>query len=152
MLDVRQIRADPEGTKQALARRGEEAVRDVDEFLALDAGRRELLTRVEQARADRNAAAKAIAEAKQRGEDAAAEIARQAELKEQQAADEAALAEADAAVGERHAPHPEHPPPLGAGRRGRGGRRDPPHVREAAGVRVRAARPPRSRRAGRASG
>ena len=100
MLDVRQIRADPEGTKQALARRGEEAVRDVDEFLALDAGRRELLTRVEQARADRNAAAKAIAEAKQRGEDAAAEIARQAELKEQQAADEAALAEADAAVGE----------------------------------------------------
>ena len=42
MLDVRQIRADPEGTKRALARRGEEAVRDVDEFLAVDAGRREL--------------------------------------------------------------------------------------------------------------
>ncbi len=114
MLDVRQIRADPEGTKQALARRGEEAVRDVDEFLALEKGRRELLTRVEQARADRNAAAKAIAEAKQRGEDAAAEIARQAELKEQQAADEAALAEADAAVGEvmlriPNIPHPSSP-------------------------------------------
>jgi len=114
MLDVRQIRADPEGTKRALARRGEEAVRDVDEFLAVDAGRRELLTRVEQARADRNAAAKAIAEAKQRGEDAAAEIARQAELKEQQAADEEALAEAEAAVSEvmlriPNIPHPSSP-------------------------------------------
>ena len=114
MLDVRQIRADPEGTKRALARRGEEAVRDVDEFLAVDAGRRELLARVETARADRNAAAKAIAEAKQRGEDAAAEIARQAELKEQQAADEAALAEAEAAVGEvmlriPNIPHPSSP-------------------------------------------
>src|SRR5206468_1339742 len=73
MLDVRQIRADPEGTKTALARRGEEAVRDVDEFLAADARRLELLARVEAARAERNAAAKAIAEAKQRGEDAAAE-------------------------------------------------------------------------------
>ena len=72
------------------------------------------MTRVEQARADRNAAAKAIAEAKQRGEDAAAEIARQAELKEQQAADEAALAEAEAAVGEvmlriPNIPHPSSP-------------------------------------------
>jgi seryl-tRNA synthetase len=114
MLDVRQIRADPEGTKQALARRGEEAVRDVDEFLVADARRRELLARVEEARADRNAAAKAIAEAKQHGDDAAADIARQSQLKEQQAADEAALAEAEAAVGEvmlriPNIPHPSSP-------------------------------------------
>src|SRR6478672_11473236 len=114
MLDVGQIRADPEGTKAALARRGEEAVRDVDEFLAADAQRREVLARVEAARADRNAAAKAIAEAKQRGEDAAAEIARQAVLKEQQAADEAALAEADTALGQvmlriPNIPHPSAP-------------------------------------------
>ena len=114
MLDVRQIRADPEGTKAALARRGEEAVRDVDEFLEADGRRLELLARVEAARAERNAAAKAIAEAKQRGEDAAAEIARQSELKEQQVADETALAEADTAVGDvmlriPNIPHPSAP-------------------------------------------
>jgi seryl-tRNA synthetase len=114
MLDVGQIRADPDGTKRALARRGEEAVRDVDLVIEADARRREVLARVEAARADRNAAAKAIAEAKQRGEDAASEIARQAELKERQSADEAALAEADAALGELmlrvpNIPHPSAP-------------------------------------------
>ena len=75
MLDVRQIRADPEGTKPALARRGEGPCGTSTSSWPLDARRRELLTRVEEARADRNAAAKAIAEAKQRGEDAAAAIA-----------------------------------------------------------------------------
>jgi len=114
MLDVGQIRADPEGTKAALARRGEEAVRDVDLLLEADVRRREVLARVEAARADRNAAAKAIAEAKQRGEDAAAEIARQSELKDRQAADEAALAEADAAMQDvllrvPNIPHPSAP-------------------------------------------
>jgi seryl-tRNA synthetase len=114
MLDVGQIRADPEGTKAALARRGEEAVREVDLLLEADVRRREVLARVEAARADRNAAAKAIAEAKQRGEDAAAEIARQSELKDRQAADEAALAEADAAMQDvllrvPNIPHPSAP-------------------------------------------
>ena len=79
MIDQRLIRSDPDGVREALARRG--AADGVDQFLALDTQRRELLGRVEAARAERNAAAKAIAEAKQRGEDAAAEIAGQSELK-----------------------------------------------------------------------
>ena len=147
MLDVRQIRADPEGTKAALARRGEEAVRDVDEFLAADAQRREVLARVEAARADRNAAAKAIAEAKQRGEDAAEAIARQAELKQQQAADEEALAEADAALGQvmlriPNIPHPFAPP--WGHRRGR--RASAAGSRHPTGVWLPRARPSRHRR------
>ena len=149
MLDVRQIRADPEGTKRRSPAAARRPCGTSTEFLALDARRLELLRAVETARADRNAAAKAIAEAKQRGEDAAAEIARQAELKEQQAAERGGAGGGRSRCRRGHAPHPEHPPPVLARRRRGGGRRDRPHVREAAGVRVRAARPPRSRRAGR---
>src|SRR5438067_12398927 len=93
MLDARLIRNEPEAVREALERRGEG--RRVDEFLALDERRRALLASVEAGRADRNAAARAIAEARRRGEDAGAEIARQGKLKRRQADDEAALAAAD---------------------------------------------------------
>ena len=114
MLDARLIRADPEGTKAALSRRSPEAVHDVDALLGVDARRRELLTRVETARAERNAAAKEIAEARKRGDDAAEAIAHQAELKERQAADEAALAMVDGEIEELllripNLPHPSAP-------------------------------------------
>jgi seryl-tRNA synthetase len=68
MLDLRLIRSDPERVKAALARRG--AAEGVDELLALDARRRELLPEVEGAQAERKALSKRIGEAKQRGEDA----------------------------------------------------------------------------------
>jgi seryl-tRNA synthetase len=117
MLDQKLIRSDPDGARAALARRGPGEAEKVDAFLALDARRRELQTRVEAVRADRNAAAKAIADAKARGEDAAEAIARQAALKEAQAADEAGLAAVDAELGELllripNLPHPSAP--LGA--------------------------------------
>jgi len=96
MLDAKLIRSDPDGVRTALERRGGDAAAGVDRFLVLDGERRELLQRVETARAERNAAARAIAEAKGRGEDAAAEIARQAELKQSQAEGEAALAAVEA--------------------------------------------------------
>src|SRR5919197_577672 len=103
MLDARLIRADPEGTKAALSRRSPEAVHDVDALLGVDARRRELLTRVELSRAERNAAAKEIAEARKRGEDAAEAIAHQAELKERQTTEE------DAEVLRMHGSPPEFP-------------------------------------------
>jgi seryl-tRNA synthetase len=68
MLDLKLIRSDPERVKTALARRG--AAERVDELLALDARRRELLPEIEGAQAERKAISKQIGEAKQRGEDA----------------------------------------------------------------------------------
>ncbi len=69
MLDLKLIRSDPERVKAALARRG--AAEGVDELLALDARRRELLPEVEGAQAERKTLSKQIGEAKQRGEEAA---------------------------------------------------------------------------------
>jgi seryl-tRNA synthetase len=82
MLDLKAIRSDPERVKQALARRG--AAEQVDELLALDARRRELLPEVENAQAERKALSRQIGEKKQAGEDAEAErlMATVGELKE----------------------------------------------------------------------
>src|SRR4051812_44072728 len=57
MLDLKAIRSDPERFRGALARRG--AAEQVDELLALDARRRELLPEIEQGRAAQNEATRA---------------------------------------------------------------------------------------------
>jgi seryl-tRNA synthetase len=80
MLDLKLIRSDPERVKAALARRG--AAEPLDELLALDARRRELLPKIEGAQADRKTISKQIGEAKQRGEDAAEQMAAVAGLKQ----------------------------------------------------------------------
>jgi seryl-tRNA synthetase len=78
MLDLKRIREEPEAARAALARRG---VADaLDELLELDARRRELLPRVEEGRARRNAVSDEIAEAKRSGADAEARIAEMREL------------------------------------------------------------------------
>jgi seryl-tRNA synthetase len=89
MLDLKPIRSDPERVKAALARRG--AAAGVDELLALDARRRELLPEVEGAQAERKALSKRIGEARQKGEDAAEPTARVGELKERIEAGKAEL-------------------------------------------------------------
>jgi seryl-tRNA synthetase len=71
MLDLKLIRSEPERVKAALARRG--AAEQVDELLALDARRRQLLPEVESAQAERKTLSKQIGEAKQSGEEARAE-------------------------------------------------------------------------------
>ena len=80
MLDLKLIRSDPERVKAALARRG--AAEQVDELLALDARRRQLLPEIEGAQAERKTLSKQIGEAKQRGEDAAEEMQAVQGLKE----------------------------------------------------------------------
>jgi seryl-tRNA synthetase len=80
MLDLKLIRSDPERVKSALARRG--AADQVDELLALDARRRQLLPEIESAQAERKVLSKRIGEAKQAGEDAAGSMAAVQELKE----------------------------------------------------------------------
>ena len=80
MLDLKLIRSEPERVKAALARRG--AAEQVDELLALDARRRELLPAVESAQAERKTLSRQIGEAKQAGEDAAELMATVQGLKE----------------------------------------------------------------------
>jgi seryl-tRNA synthetase len=94
MLDLKLIRSDPERVKSALARRG--AAEQVDELLALDARRRELLPRIEGAQAERKTISKQIGEAKQRGEEAAEQMAAVAELKQAIDAGKAELEQVDA--------------------------------------------------------
>ena len=72
MLDLKEIRRDPEPVRAALARRGADAT--LDELLELDAQRRKVLPRLEELRATQNAANSKIAEAKRSGGDAAAAI------------------------------------------------------------------------------
>src|SRR3954467_362699 len=75
MLDLRAIRRDPDAARAALARRGDGSDERLDQALALDARRRELLPEVEGLRAQQNTASQAIAAAKRAGGDAAGEIA-----------------------------------------------------------------------------
>ena len=72
MLDLKEIRRDPEPVRAALARRG--AAEVLDDLLELDARRRELLPQVEELRARQNEANDRIAEAKRSGGDASAAI------------------------------------------------------------------------------
>ncbi len=89
MLDLKLIRSDPERVKQALARRG--AAERVDELLAIDARRRELLPEIEGAQAERKTLSKQVGEAKQRGEEAEDLVAQVQALKERTEAAKAEL-------------------------------------------------------------
>ncbi|HEU4945102.1 MAG TPA: hypothetical protein VFT10_08070, partial [Solirubrobacterales bacterium] len=80
MLDLKLIRSDPERVKAALTRRG--AAEQVDELLALDARRRQLLPEIEGAQAERKSLSKRIGEAKQQGGEAVEEMAQVQALKE----------------------------------------------------------------------
>ena len=103
MLDLKAIRREPDAVRTALARRGDGSDVRLDEALALDARRRELLPEVEGLRARQNEASQGIAQAKKAGEDAAGAIAAMQEvsrrikgLTEELAAVESAL---EAAIG-----------------------------------------------------
>ncbi len=74
MLDLKEIRRDPDAARTALARR--KAGDRLDEVLRLDERRRELLPQVESLRAEQNKANDAIAQAKRSGEDASDAIER----------------------------------------------------------------------------
>jgi len=112
MIDAKQLRSDANGIRAALARRG--AGELVESFLQLDEDHRRLLSQVELVRAERNAAAKAIAEAKQRGDDTSVPIARQSALKAQQAEDEQRLAEVQRRINDVMLQLPNAPDPTAA--------------------------------------
>ena len=78
VLDLKQLRADPDAARAALDRRG--AGDAIDRVLELDEQRRGLIPEVEGLRAQQNEANGAIAAAKSAGEDASEAIARMREV------------------------------------------------------------------------
>jgi seryl-tRNA synthetase len=109
MLDLKSIRSDPERVKAALARRG--AADRVDELLALDARRRELLPQIEGAQAERKSLSKKVGEAKQAGGDAPELMAEVAALKEKIESGRAELEQVDADLDRVVASLPNLPDP-----------------------------------------
>jgi len=112
MLDLKLIRSEPERVKTALARR--DAADRVDELLALDARRRELLPQIEGAQAERKSLSKQIGEAKKRGEDAAGPMSEVQALKQTIDAGKAELETVEAdlervAASLPNLPHPDSP-------------------------------------------
>ncbi|MFM8762865.1 MAG: serine--tRNA ligase [Solirubrobacterales bacterium] len=112
MLDLRELRRDPDSARQALARR--DAAGDFDLALELDGRRRELIPELEALRAEQNAANDAIAAARRDGGDADAQVAAMKEVSEKAKAiqDELAGVEAELqAVVDRlpNLPEPEAP-------------------------------------------
>jgi seryl-tRNA synthetase len=69
MLDIRQLRSDPQGVAANLARRG--FALDLERFTALEARRKEAQISVDALRNERNTRSKAIGHAKSKGEDVA---------------------------------------------------------------------------------
>ena len=91
MLDLRLIRAEPDRVRASLARRG--GAGDLDALIALDDECRSVRTAVEQTRAERTTASKAIGEAKHAGQDASDAEAAARRLNERLSAHEAELRE-----------------------------------------------------------
>ena len=69
MLDLREIREDPEPAREGLRRRGFDLAL-LDEAFELDDRRRALLPELERLRQSKNEASKRIGELQRRGEDA----------------------------------------------------------------------------------
>ena len=94
MLDLRQIRDDPEQARQALGRRGFD-VSVLDEALELDERRRALLPELEELRRAKNEASKRIGELQRSGEDATGAIGevKGASAREKELADELRVVE-----------------------------------------------------------
>ena len=76
MLDLRLIRREPDAVRAALARRGEDAARRLDEVVALDTRWREAQQAAEALRAEQKAASEEVATGKREGRDVSATLAR----------------------------------------------------------------------------
>jgi seryl-tRNA synthetase len=98
MLDVKMVRTDPDEVRKALQRRGD-PTSSLDEFLAVEERRRQLLTEVESRRAERKRASDEIATVKKAGGDADQAIAAMRALGDQIKEREAALAETEERLG-----------------------------------------------------
>ncbi|WP_024460464.1 serine--tRNA ligase [Marinimicrobium sp. LS-A18] len=94
MLDPKLVRSNPESVAEALKKRGYEL--DVARLTSLEERRREVQVKTENLQKERNASAKSIGQAKQRGEDVEPLLAQVSELKEALGKAEAELDEIQA--------------------------------------------------------
>ena len=113
MLDLKQIREQPEAVERALAQKGGAEL--VKQILVVDADRRRLIKETEDLKALRNRASEAIGQAKRKGEDASAEMARMREVADRVKELDAELKSVDERVEALLAevpnlPHPSVPP------------------------------------------
>ena len=69
MLDIKVIRNDPERVKQAMKNRNADMDAKIDEILAIDGQRRELIAEAESKKAQQNAESKQIPAIKKAGGD-----------------------------------------------------------------------------------
>jgi seryl-tRNA synthetase len=114
VLDLKQIRRDPEPVRAALGRRRDGSDAALDRVLEVDARTRALRPEFESLRARQNEASKAIGRAKQAGSDAAAEIAAMQEVAARVKELGRQLAEADAELQGALAALPNPPDPTAA--------------------------------------
>ena len=94
MLDIRLIREDPAAVERALATRGGRV--SLRPVLDADAERRRLVTEAEELKAERNRASELIGQAKRRGEEPQAAMARMHEVSDRIKALDALVKEVDA--------------------------------------------------------
>jgi seryl-tRNA synthetase len=114
VLDLKQIRRDPEPVRAALSRRRDGSDARLDRVLELDARVRAMRPDVESLKARQNEASKAIGRAKQAGGDASAEIAAMQEVAQRVKALGQELSDADAELQAALASLPNPPDPTAA--------------------------------------
>jgi seryl-tRNA synthetase len=114
MLDLKQIRRDPEPVRAALARRRDGSDERLGRVLELDERTRALRPEVESLKAEQNAASKAIGAAKREGGDATAEIAAMQEVAQRVKTLSQELADADAELQSALSTLPNPPDPTAA--------------------------------------
>jgi len=81
MLDIKLIRENPEKVKQGIENKNEKS--RIDEVLALDAKRRELITQVEELKSKRNRASSQIPQMKKAGQDVSVVLAEMKSVSDQ---------------------------------------------------------------------
>lgn len=112
MIDLRQLRQDPEGVRSRLARRLDPSVDAMlEELLALDVQRRGILSRVEALKAERNKATEEVARRKRAKEPAEALMAELRASGEEVRVLDAELREVEAALEARALEIPNLPSP-----------------------------------------
>ena len=80
MLDIRQIRENPDRIKAAMKKRCLDLDTVVDDILKIDAKRREISTKTDQMKSEQNSVSKKIPQMKKAGEDTAPVLAKMKEL------------------------------------------------------------------------
>jgi seryl-tRNA synthetase len=114
MLDLKQIRRDPDPVRAALARRRDGSDAQLDRVLELDERTRAMRPEVESLKAQQNAASKAIGAAKREGGDASAEIAAMQEVAQRVKTMSQELSDADAELQAALSALPNPPDPTAA--------------------------------------